>query len=72
MAEGRVIVVDGANVAYEEVSKENQPKVSNLVAVRRVLEQKGYRPIVIVDASLRYEIDDPAQLEVLIDDQTIR
>jgi len=51
-----VIVVDGANVAYVETSEEGQPKVSNLMAVRRTLEQKGYAPLIIVDASLRHSI----------------
>ncbi|MFZ6028650.1 MAG: NYN domain-containing protein [Chloroflexota bacterium] len=66
------IVVDGANVAYAEVSHDGKPKVSNLVAVRRTLEARGYRPIFIIDASLRHDIDDPKQLEALIDAQVIR
>jgi hypothetical protein len=52
------VVVDGANVAYAEVSRAGDPQVSNLVAVQRVLEDKGFEPIVIVDASLRH-IDIP-------------
>ncbi len=72
MPHNKVIVVDAANVAYSERSKQGKPKVSNLVAVRRALEQKGYDPIIIADASLRYEVDDPDQLEALIDDQVIR
>ena len=33
---------------------------------------RGYDPIVIVDAALHHEVDDADQLEVLIRDQTIR
>jgi hypothetical protein len=66
MSHRPVIVVDGANVAYIELSAKGQPKVANLVAVRHVLEQKGYEPITFVDASLIYEIDDRPQLETLI------
>lgn len=33
---------------------------------------KGYDPAIIIDASLRHEIDNPRQLEALIDDKTIR
>lgn len=71
MAEDPVSVVDGANVAYIERSKKGDPKISNLLAVRRALRGRGYQPIIIVDASLRYEIDDPKQLEALIDEQQI-
>lgn len=42
------------------------------VALRRELRERGYEPIVIVDASLRHEVDDPDQLEALIDDKSIR
>jgi hypothetical protein len=71
MAKKSVAVVDGANVAYIEESKEGEPKVSNLVAVRKDLEARGYEPVIIVDASLRHQVDDPDQLEALMDDQKI-
>lgn len=67
-----VIVVDGTNVAYEEFSHDGKPKVANLVAVRKTLERDGFDPIIIIDASLRYDIDDPDQLEGLLDDQRVR
>jgi hypothetical protein len=72
MTLSEVVVVDGANVAYAELSQKGEPKVSNLMAVRHALKQKGYEPILIVDASLRHQVDDPDQLEALIDDQVIR
>ncbi len=72
MGSKEIVLVDGANVAYIEQSKGGSPKVSNLVAVRKKLESLGYRPIIIVDAALRHEIDDPKQLESLIDDQVVR
>ena len=72
MSPRQVAVVDGANVAHIETSEEGAPRVANLVAVRQALEQRGYTPIIIVDASLRHHVDDPAQLEGLIDNQTIR
>ncbi|HHX45160.1 MAG TPA: hypothetical protein GX714_14410 [Chloroflexi bacterium] len=67
-----VAVVDGSNIAYTELSANGDPKVSNIVAVCRDLRDRGYRPVVIVDASLRHEIDDPDQLEALLDDQDVR
>lgn len=68
----QVIVVDGANVAWEEQTKDGQPKVSNIVAMRQKLEEEGFDPIIIIDASLRHHVDDPGQLESLIDNQRIR
>lgn len=72
MAEHKMAVVDGANVAYAEMSAAGQPKVSNVLAVRRALQARGYEAIIIVDASLRHEIDDPNQLEALLDDNIVR
>jgi hypothetical protein len=66
------VIVDGANVAYAEVSQAGDPRVSNLVAVQRMLEAKGLEPIVILDASLRHEVDDSQQLEALFDDPNFR
>ncbi len=40
MTSHNAIIVDGANVAYAELSSKGDPKVSNLVAARRVLQQK--------------------------------
>ena len=40
--------------------------------MRQALEKEGYDPIIIIDASLRHDIDDPGQLETLIDNQHIR
>ncbi len=72
MPSKQVAVVDGANVAYVERTRDGKPKVANLVAVRRVLEEQGFEVIVIVDASLRHAIDAPEQLEAMIENQSIR
>ena len=66
------VVVDGANVAYAELSRDRDPKVSNLVSTVKALRHRGYEPIVIIDASIRYEVDDPDQLEALLDDPDCR
>lgn len=71
MASARVTVIDGSNVAHLEKTKKGQPKVSNLIAVRRALEDQGLRPIIIVDASLRHLVDDPDQLEALVNHQDV-
>lgn len=58
-------VIDGANVALQERSREGKGKVSSLIRLRQVLKDKGYRTIIIADASLRYEIDDRDQYDNL-------
>lgn len=72
MDKKKIAVVDGSNVAFEEVSEAGAPKVSNLVAVRAELERRGYEPIIIVDAALVHKVDDAEQLDALIESQQIR
>ena len=73
MAEAKeVVVIDGANVAYEERSAGGKPKLSNLLRVRGELEERGLEAVIIVDASLKYDIDDQSQLETLIQSQQVR
>jgi hypothetical protein len=66
------IVVDGANVAYAEKTDEGKPKVSNLAKIHDRLHEEGYDPVIIVDASLVYEVDDRQQMEGLLDKQKLR
>ena len=68
MVRERLAVVDGANVAYAEMTDDDRPRVANLEAVRAALEARGYRVVVIVDASLRHRVDDPDRLEELLDE----
>ncbi len=72
MGERQVAVVDGSNIGYEEKSGRHQPKVGNLLAVRRVLEEQGYQVIIIIDASFHHAVDDPQQLEKLLAEQIVR
>jgi hypothetical protein len=72
MSQADRIVIDGANVAYLELTESEEPKLANIIAVRKALEERGNDPIVIVDASLRHEIDDSQALEEMIDRQAVR
>ena len=72
MKDKKIVIVDGSNVAYLELTTDGSPKDANLTAVRNELKERGYDPIIIVDASLRHEIDDPTQLESMIDSQQVR
>jgi hypothetical protein len=67
-----VAVVDGANVAYIERNENGAPKVSNLTKVRSALIKMGYKVVIIVDASLRHQVDDHEKLESLLDQQIAR
>ena len=68
----KVVVIDGANVAYEERSAGGKPRLSNLTRVRRELEERGFEAVILVDASLKYDIDDQEQMENLIRSQQVR
>ena len=67
-----LIVIDGANVAYEEKSAGGKPKLANLLKVKLEMEERGFDTVIIVDASLKYDIDDQTQMAALIDSQHIR
>ena len=71
MSEKKVIVVDGSNVAFEEQTGGGKPRMANLVRARQRLEEKGYEVIIIVDAALHHQVDDPAQLDALIEDDVV-
>lgn len=66
-----VAVVDGSNVALEEKTNDGRPKMENIAKMRKVLEDQGYRPIIIADARLKHEIDDPSQYERFEDEGII-
>jgi hypothetical protein len=67
-----LVVIDGANVAYEEKSAGGKPKLANLLKVKREMEERGFDTVIIVDASLKYDIDDQTQMQALIESQHIR
>lgn len=67
----RIAVVDGANIAYIETSKQGDPRVSSILSVHSSLMEKGYEPIIIVDANLPYEIDGRTRLESLSDEKIV-
>lgn len=67
------VVVDGSNVAYEEHTKNEKPRVENITVMRDELRSYGFDPIIIiVDAALHHEVDAPRQLEKLLDRQEVR
>jgi hypothetical protein len=71
MGRNQTVLVDGANIAHIEKTQDDKPRMSNIVAVCKALREKGFKPLVIVDASFRHVVDDPDQLEALIDSQEV-
>lgn len=65
-----VVLVDGSNVAHSIEGE--PPHVANLIAIREKLREEGLEPIIVADAALRHQIDDPLHYERMIDDGMVR
>ena len=65
-----VVLVDGSNVAH--AIEGEPPHVANIIAVRDKLREEGLDPIIVADAALRHQIDDPARYEQLIEEGHVR
>lgn len=65
------VVVDGSNVAFEEPAADGKPQVKNLLLAMDTLRQQYRQVIVIIDAALHHQIDDPQKMEQLLDEQVI-
>lgn len=57
------IVLDGNNIAY---SSGKMAKIINIKKARAMLQKEGYLPIIFVSAALRHDIDEPNELNRLI------
>jgi hypothetical protein len=68
--ESNIVLVDGSNVAHS--TEGERPQLANIIAVRQKLAEEGREPIVVVDASLRHQIDDRAGYEQLVDEGIVR
>jgi hypothetical protein len=63
-------LIDGSNVAH--ATEGPAPRLANILLVRDRLAEQGFEPIIVADAALRHQIDDPAAYERLVDEGTIR
>jgi len=64
-------VVDGSNIA--NMSRSSRGKLAYIAQIRRASWEEGYFPvIVIVDASLRHQIDQPDELMNMVERGEIR
>jgi hypothetical protein len=69
-SESSVVIVDGSNVAHS--TEGEKPRIANLIAVRDKLKEEGLEPIIMADAALRHQIDDPRQYEQMVESGAIR
>ncbi|HWG35921.1 MAG TPA: hypothetical protein VN650_17295 [Gemmatimonadaceae bacterium] len=65
-----VVIVDGSNVAH--CTEGEPPHVANLLAVREKLCEEGLEPIIVADAALRHQIDEPDRYERMIEEGLVR
>ena len=63
-------LVDGSNVAHS--SEGGQARLRNIELVVDKLTEEGLEPIVVADAALRHQIDEPDKYEALIEAGEIR
>ncbi len=65
--DSKTVVVDGSNVAWEEINSEGKPKVNNIKRIVELLSSAGFEEIIVLaDASLRHQIDNPKELKRLV------
>ncbi len=66
------ILVDGSNVAWMS-KKDGKPNIDNIEIIKLELENRGYNPIIIVDATLRHIIPekDKKRFEKWIDEEKV-
>ena len=61
------VILDGSNIAWEEKSHSNKPKINNIEAMINRLSRANFKKIVTVaDAALRYQIDEQKRLDRLV------
>ena len=67
---GSLVLVDGSNVAHS--SEGEQALLANIIAVCDKLREEGYKPLVLVDAALRHQIDRRAEYQRMVEAGAIR
>jgi hypothetical protein len=58
------VIIDASNVAH--ATERVAPQLTNVRLVRDHLTQEGLTPILVADAALRHQIDDPDGYEALV------
>ena len=58
-------IVDASNVAH--FTEGEKARLRNIILVRDKLREEGLEPVLVCDAALRHQIDDPPALERLVE-----
>ena len=67
------VILDGSNIAWEEKSLGDKPKISNIEAMINRLSRANFEKIVTVaDAALRYQIDNQRRLDKLVKEGAVK
>jgi hypothetical protein len=66
----KIALVDGSNVAFSQEGETG--RLENITLICDKLEDEGFEPLVVVDASLRHRIDDDDEYERMVDEGKIR
>ena len=69
-SEKRLAIVDASNVAHS--CEGEQAVLQNIRLVCDKLVEEGYEPIVVADAALRHQIDQPQEFEAMVERGSIR
>lgn len=69
-AEPHIVLVDGSNVAHS--SEGERARLANILLVEAKIREEGLEPVVVADAALRHQIDDPDAYEKLVDDGRVK
>ena len=69
-SERPIAIIDGSNVAH--ATEGDRPVLENIRLVSDKLQEEGYQAVVVVDAALRHQIDDPDGYERMVDRGGIR
>ena len=64
-AQPRIAIIDGSNVAH--ATEGDSARLENILLVREKLLEEGFKPLVVVDAALRHQIDNSKDFERLVD-----
>jgi hypothetical protein len=68
--QSNIVLVDGSNVAHS--TEGEKPLIANLISVRDKLKEEGFEPVIVADAALRHQIDDPTRYERMIEAGDVR
>ena len=65
------VVVDASNVAHYVKNENGQPKMANILAAVKALEESEDEFVIIADASLRHDIDDKEKYLKLLESENV-